>query len=372
MKKTNSALFIIVFGFICIYSFINILIPDKEFSENENKYLAKMPALTWTSLVDGSFSQKYEKYISEQFMLRDEWISTKSVAEYALLKTENNGIVYGKDGYMFPKFYSFNADTLKTNLESVDTFSFNSLSNVYVMVVPSSYYSLVDKLPTGVPVVDESYFIDEINNYVSNSATPVSIKDVLAVNYDKYIYYRTDHHWTTYGAWLAYSQFASVSGLSPTFNYNTATSNTVEGFLGTSYSKSKLFNAQPDTIEYFDFNGTLKRDDTIYDGLYDLDKFQQRDKYSGFLYGNSGYTEIETDFSVTKNDSILIIRDSYADSFVPFLTEHYNKIVLVDPRYYNGSYKELANTPFSDVLILFGFEDFCSEISIAKLGTLDE
>ena len=117
MKKTNSALFIIVFGFICIYSFINILIPDKEFSENENKYLAKMPALTWTSLVDGSFSQKYEKYISEQFMLRDEWISTKSVAEYALLKTENNGIVYGKDGYMFPKFYSFNADTLKTNLE---------------------------------------------------------------------------------------------------------------------------------------------------------------------------------------------------------------------------------------------------------------
>ena len=137
-------------------------------------------------------------------------------------------------------------------------------------------------------------------------------------------------------------------------------------------SKSKLFNAQPDTIEYFDFNGTLKRDDTIYDGLYDLDKFQQRDKYSGFLYGNSGYTEIETDFSVTKNDSILIIRDSYADSFVPFLTEHYNKIVLVDPRYYNGSYKELANTPFSDVLILFGFEDFCSEISIAKLGTLDE
>ncbi len=371
-RKNNGILFLIVFGFITIYSLISTLLPDKEFSENENKYLAQSPKLSWNSLVDGSFSTKYEKYIAEQFMFRDSWITTKSVSEYLLLKTENNGVIYGTDGYMFPKFYSFDDKTLTENLEAIDAFSFSSTSNVYVMVVPSSFYPLTDKLPAGTPVVDEGFFIPEINRYLSNSTTPVNVLEALNANCDKYIYYRTDHHWTTYGAWLAYSRFASEADLTPVFNYNSETPNTVEGFLGTSYSKSKFFKAVPDTIEYFDFEGRIIRDDVVYDGIYNLEQFTKRDKYSAFLYGNSGYSEIETPYSINKSDSILIIRDSFADSFVPFLTEHYNKIVLIDPRYYNGSYAELAKTPYSDILILFGFEDFTTEKAISKLGNLSE
>ncbi|MEA5050227.1 MAG: DHHW family protein [Oscillospiraceae bacterium] len=370
MKKKNCALFLLVFGFIVIFGIVNLITPDREFSENENKYLATMPSLSWKSLVNGTFATKYETYIADQFLLRDEWITAKSVGEYLLLKTENNGIVYGKDGYMFGKFYSFDEKKLNSNLAAIDAFSFAARSDVYFIAVPSSYYPLVDKLPAGLPYVDENFFIGRVNDYLSHSTTPVNVKDTLAVNSDKYIYYRTDHHWTTYGAWLAYSQFASSAGLQA-FSYSSEQPTRVKGFLGTSYSKSKYFRAQPDVIEYFDFSGKITIDGTAHDSIYNLDQFAKRDKYAAFLWGNNGYAEIETDYDVNKLGSILVIKDSYADSFVPFLTEHYNKIVLVDPRYYNDSYKALAEEPFDDVLILFSFENLCNETSITKLGLLE-
>ncbi len=371
MKKIeNCALFLLVFGFILAFAVVNVFTPDKEFSENENKYLATFPSFSWKALVSGTFATRYENYIADQFPLRDEWITAKSVGEYLLLKTENNGVVYGKEGYMFAKFYSFDEKKLNSNLEAIDAFSFAAMSDVYVMIVPSSCYPLVDKLPAGLPFVDENFFIGEVNDYLSHAATPVNVKDTLAVNSDKYIYYRTDHHWTTYGAWLAYSQFASAADLTA-FNYGAATPVSVDGFLGTNYSKSKYFKAEPDAIEYFDFSGRLTVDGVTHESIYNYAQFEKRDKYAAFMYGNNGYAEIETEFDVNKLGSILVIKDSYADSLVPFLTNHYNKIVLVDPRYYNGSYKELSEQSFSDVLILFSFENLCAETSITKLGLLE-
>ncbi|MEA4911446.1 MAG: DHHW family protein [Oscillospiraceae bacterium] len=370
MKKKNCALFLLVFGLILLCGLVNIVTPDREFSENENKYLASFPSLSWKSLINGTFASKYETYISDQFPLRDNWITAKSVGEYLLLKTENNGIVYGDDGYMFGKFYSFDEKKLTSNLNAIDAFSFASLSDVYFIAVPSSYYPLVDKLPAGLPYVDENYFIGRINEYLSHSTTPVNVKDTLAVNSDKYIYYRTDHHWTTYGAWLAYSQFASAADLQA-FSYASEQPTRVKDFLGTSYSKSKYFKAEPDVIEYFDFSGRITIDGETHDSIYNYAQFDKRDKYAAFMWGNNGYAEIETDFDIDKLGSVLVIKDSFADSFIPFLTEHYNKIVLVDPRYYNGSYKDLSEQPFNDVLILFSFENLCSETSITKLGLLE-
>ena len=105
-----------------------------------------------------------------------------------------------------------------------------------------------------------------------------------------------------------------------------------------------------------------------YDSIYNVEQFSKRDKYSGFLYGNSSYLEIETARSADKKDAVLVIRDSYADSLVPYLTEHYNKIVLVDPRYYNASFSELSHQGFDDILLLFGFENLASETKISQLG----
>ncbi|MEG0833437.1 MAG: DHHW family protein [Oscillospiraceae bacterium] len=360
-------LFLIVFGFIVIYSLTCLFLPDKSFSENENKYLAKFPQISWRGLVNGSFATKYEEYVSDQMLFRDGWITAKSLCEFALLKTENNGVVYGKDGYMFPRFYKFDKSTLIKNLDAIGTFSARAYSNVSLMIVPSSYYPLVDKVPAGLPIVDQSFFIKSSYNYLADVCLPVNAKDILSVNANNYIYYRTDHHWTTYGAWLAYTQFAATAGFTP-FEYNGSVPIKVPEFFGTSYSKSKAFNAKPDTLEYFDFKGTMTIGDQTYDSIYDTDKLSSRDKYGAFLRGNNGYSTIKSPPSDSKKESILVIKDSFANSMIPFLLNNYNTIVVVDPRYYSGDFKEFFDDRFSDILVLYSFESITTDTSIAKLG----
>ncbi|MEG2233996.1 MAG: DHHW family protein [Oscillospiraceae bacterium] len=369
-KAKDSLLFLIIGGIILIVFVVGLVLPDRDFSENENKYLAKMPDISFKTLVNGKFATDYETYVADQFLFRDEWIAAKSIAEFSLLKTENNGVAYGSDGYIFSKFSSFDPKIAEANLNAIDTFAYNTTCEVSMVIVPSSYYVLSDKVPFGLPTVDEGFYIDEFYNYLKNSVTNADAKDSLIENSDKYIYYRTDHHWTTYGAWLAYNQFAKSNGIVPV-NYDALKPVSVDGFLGTGYSKCKAFNAHSDVITYFPELDclSLTTNGEKHNTLYNLDRFAKRDKYSAFLFGNSSMIEIETKYSGTKRDSLLIIRDSYADSLVPYLTENYNKIVLVDPRYYNLSYSELSKQNFTDVLIVFGFENLVGEKSIVKLGT---
>jgi len=370
-KLRESSLFSIISCLIIVISLASILTPDNAFSENENRPLDGPPVITFSSLLDGSYSHSYEKYVNDQFWMRDTWIETKSVTEFAQLKTENNGVVYGKKGYMFQKFSNFDSDVLIRNLDAIDYFAYNSVSDVSFIVVPSAYYPLIDYLPAGVPVVDQGFYITEINSYLSPYATPVNVKDTLVVNADEYIYYRTDHHWTNYGAWLAYSQFASSAGFEAV-DYNRLPAVQVEGFLGTSYSKSKAFNAVPDTLEYFDFPGrvTVVRSsgDVRYDSLYDYEQLEKRDKYAGLLHGNNAMAIIEGKQSPKNLDCIVVICDSFGFSFIPYLTQNYNKIIMIDPRYYTGSFAEFRETMYDDILIIFGFESYCTIKDIMKLA----
>lgn len=360
-------LFILILLFTVSFSLADLLSEDRTFSESENKYLAKFPAITYRSVVDGNFSSSYENYISDQFLFRESWITLKSTVESALLKTENNDIIYGKQGYLFPKYYSFDHKALQRNLASIDTFAAAMKAPVAVMLLPSKYYPLVDYLPKDCPFVDQSYYISEINNYLSVNADIVNAKDVLAVNSSKYIYYKTDHHWTNYGAWLAYCQLAQVAGFSP-FEYDSfPISVASKSFLGTNYSKSHRMNQQADTIEYYDFEiKSLVADGVEYSSLYDMEQFTKRDKYAAFIHGNNGLTVITSKYSKDKLDSVLIIKDSFANSLIPLLTEHYNTIYAIDPRFYNyqNGYAQFAEMDFSQVLFIYSFETLAAPSNI--------
>ena len=368
MKKIfKYPLFFLIGGFILVFSFLDIVTPERTYSENENRVLASFPKATFSTLMDGSFALKYEDYVAQQVFLRDNWISLKSVGEVGLLKTENNGIVYGKDGYMFSKFYEFDQEYLRDNLSAVYKFCKNTGGMPIVMVVPSAYCALDDYLPNGLPTVDESSYINYINEFFSDCATVINVKNALTVDSEKYIYYRTDHHWTTYGAYIGYSQMAATLGLNVA-EYGSFDKTTVQDFLGTSYNKSKYAFAEPDTLEVVNVDATITIGDNTYEGLFNPEMLDKRDKYAGFIYGNNGISVIESEYSPNKRNSILVVKDSFANSMVPFLTQNYNKITVVDPRYYVGSFKELAKGNYTDVLVLFSFENLANDSSIAKLG----
>ncbi len=367
-KRGASPLFAVVSAIILLLFAAGIVLPDREFSENENKVLAQSPQFSLERLLDGSFTSGYEDYISDQFPLRDEWIGAKSLIERALLKSENNGVVYGADGYLFPKMFSFDEAQLAKNLEAVRVFAQNAPCDVSFLVVPTSAYVLRDLVPEGLPTVDEGFFIGEMHEYLADACNIINAKDALCMHSGEYIYYRTDHHWTSYGAYLAYRLFAEKSGFAP-LDYDSLVPHTVEGFLGTSYSKAKNAWVTPDTITYFDFDAVLTKGDESHDGLYNLEQFSKRDKYAAFLYGNSAYTEIDTGGGEGKKDSLLVIKDSYADCLVPFLTRHYSHITLVDLRYFKGNMSELRDSGgFDDILIVYGFSDICNDVNVPLLS----
>ena len=87
------------------------------------------------------------------FLLRDNWISLKSMNEYALGKIENNGIIYGNNGDLFEKFDSLNEKRLINNVEVINNFAEKYYDKVSLMIIPNSYEIYKENLPMGSPII---------------------------------------------------------------------------------------------------------------------------------------------------------------------------------------------------------------------------
>lgn len=364
MKK-NPLIYIFLMVIFSL-AIVDIIIPHKTFSELENRNLKSKATLNLNTILDGSFSKKYEEYINDQFVGRDYWINLKSRSEYALGKLENNNIIYGEDGYLFEKFTSLDEHRLKVNTEAINTFVENINQGVSVMVVPNSYVIYEEKLPKGAPVIKQEKFINEMYSNMKNSNN-INLFDVMENNKEKYIYYKTDHHWTTYGAYIAYCEFIKSVGGIP-IKLSDIKETKVEDFYGTYFSKAKPFNVDPDILSYYDFiNLTLEIGDEEYDGIYDYSKLEIRDKYSMFLNGNNPLAIVKNKEN-QNGKKLLVFKDSYANSLVPFLTANYEEIHIIDLRSFNGKVSEYVElNAFEDILILYNFINIARDANILKI-----
>lgn len=370
LKK--HALLITFSTLILSVSALDMIKPDKSFSELENRVLSKKPSLTTKNFFSGEFVPKYEKYINDQFAFRNTWIDLKSKAEYALGKIENNGIIYGKDHFMFEKFDTFSEDTLSKNIDSIKFFIDKYRLPTTFALIPNSYMVLNEKLPKGSVLVDQSKYINSIYNFINQtSAHTLNLSKILFEHQNEYIYYRTDHHWTTYGAYLGYVSFVQSIGKSPVA-LDTLKSVQVKDFYGTYFSKTKLFNALSDTITYYPMDVSVTIDDKSYDGLYDMEKWALRDKYAGFLWGNNGVTVIKSNHNLNKQEGhtsrILVFKDSYANSFIPFLTYNFDEVHVIDLRSLPLKLSEyMSEHTFDEVLIMYNFKNFAEDTNIIRI-----
>ena len=377
LKNLKSApLAICFFGFLFGFMILDMAWPKREKSELENRPLEQVPAFSWQSLFKNEWTQKYDKYVKDQVAFRDQWINLRARAEYFQAKTENNEIIFGQDSagtMMFTKFYSLgkNESTYRSNADAVARFAERHPDKVSFMLTPSASVVYSDKLPIGIPLADENYYLDEIFSITGKSAQNFDLRTIFEENKEDYIFYRTDHHWTTYGAYLAYQEFCSQNGLTP-FDLSAHEAVEVPDFYGTSYSRSRLWNAVPDILTYYpldnpmtvEVTGELKPPNDKTDGtMYNLKALDTKDKYACFLWGNNGYSTIKGD----GEGSILVIKDSYGNSFIPFLTENYEKIGVIDFRYWKSNIEELANE-YDKILILHNFQTFYQDNGIRKLN----
>lgn len=360
--------FLFLFGF----SLLDMLWPKRDFSELENRKLAQKPAFSLAGVTakEDPWMEKYAEYVKDQFAFRDRWIDLKSRAEAVLLKTENNGVWFGKDHYLFAKFLSVGS-RFEMNLGAVERMAERHPGKVSVMIVPSASLILSEKLPWQTPAADEDAALDTVLQRCSGKAAVYDLRETLRAHKEEYIFYRTDHHWTSEGAYLAYEQFAQAHpGGLPLFDRAAAAERQVFDFYGTNYSKARNYNVVPDVITYYDLPNVL----TIYtagaDGteraepgpLYNYPDFETRDKYKAFLRGNNGYSVLEGDGA----GSILVIKDSYANAFLPYLTADYATIGIVDYRYLNERVDSLIERGgYDEILVLYSFQGFMNDLTLA-------
>lgn len=359
---------------VILFTVIDIINSPNEFSELENRKLSQIPILSLKSYIDTSFSSDYEKYINDQFFLRDNWIDLKSRIEYLLGKRENNDIIFGKENYLFKKFTTFNDEMLENNLNSIITFTNNYNKEVDFFIIPNSYAVYDELTPRYLPLVDQLSLINSINSYLSlksnDHINTINVAEELLKNKDDYIYYKTDHHWTSYGAYLAYLTYMDYLGLE-IVDINNLEKITINNFLGTYYNRSKYFKADSDFITYYNILGLhIEIDGKEQLSLMDLDKFKGSDKYSAFLWGNNGLTKVinENISEERKGSSILIFKDSYANSFIQFLSYNYEIIDIIDLRYFKESIRNfMKDKDYNEILIMYSFNNLSTDINIRRL-----
>lgn len=361
---------ILVLTIILFITIIDISNKDKNFSSFENRSLAQRPVFYFDDFLKGRFSKDYERYINDQFVFRDTWIDLKSRSEYLLGKIENNNIIYGKDNFLFEKYEKVDEENLAKNIDSVLGFIKKiPNNNVNFMIIPSSYTIYKDYLPYGINLVDQEFYINDIYNYLNNynNIKTISLIDMFNENKDKYIYYKTDHHWTSFGSYLAYSEFVKNNNLS-LVDINNLNKHEVNNFYGTYFSKSKNFNAESDLITYYDVpNLSVSIDGVPVDNINDNSKWSSSDKYSAFLRGNNGLTIIQNN-DISNNNKILVLKDSFGNSFIQYLVNNYKEVYVVDLRGFIGSFNEFfKSNNFDDVLIMYNFINLADDVNISKI-----
>ena len=351
---------------IVLLSILDILKPDKAFSDLENRNLKQKVKFTLQGFWDNSFQKNYESYINDQFVFRDGWIDIKSRGEYCLGKIENNGIIYGDDEYLFEKYPTFDNTRFLNNIEAINIFKDKVNSNVSLMIAPNSYEIYKEFVPKAAPLVQQESNIEYIYDNIKD-VNNIQLLEIMKKNKDEYIYYRTDHHWTAYGAYLAYKEFIQSIGEVP-IELKREDFTEVGDFYGTYFSKAKPFNVKPDIFSYLDLSGvTMDILGEEYDSIYDYSQLELRDKYALFLRGNNALTVIKNN-NLKNGKKIAVIKDSYANSLVPYLTQNFEEIHVIDLRTFKEkSYQYINNNDIKDVLILYNFINFTRDVNIIRL-----
>ncbi len=371
-KKALWAEALIFLAFIGAFFILNLVLPDRQFSEQENRYLQMRPEFSFKSLFSGDYTSKFETYTTDQFTFRDEWITLKAASELALGKQENNDVHLCENGTLIEGFKRPENSVLDSNMSALNSLVGNTDAKVYFALIPDKSDLYSSLLPKNAPNDSEKEVIDYC--YGQSNATNVDMYSALSAHKDEYIFYRTDHHWTSLGAYYGLSALAESMGLPcPALDSYTDRHVVSEEFYGTTWSSSGFSWVDPDTMEIF-VNApeglkvtSYPQGSPVEGKLYDFSFLEKKDKYSMFMGGNCPMHVIET--GNEDKPSLLILRDSYMDSLIPFLLDDFSEIHVLDLRYYRASLKAyIEQNNFDNVLVCYSVSNFCSDSNIFLLG----
>ena len=399
----------LITAFILCFSVWCLVAPKQTFSENENRALASWPVYSFTALKDGSYMSGVQTYLSDHFPLRDPFMTLKTKYEMLTGREEINDIYLAKDGYYIEAYKTPKQQKkIITQFQKLqDAITTDAKQNVRVMLVPTAISTYNAKLPGSAPDRGVLRQVDTMNEIYAalpnmqkvdawsalqtaaaqeetdrtrasgdaDGAQPVA--EAGDADHDTStadgLYYHTDHHWTTHGAYVGYQAYCSAAGLSPIPEADFQKTCVTTDFHGTIFSKLHDSTVPGDAITLYENPAnqlTVSYPDTgeVTDTLYNRDYLAKKDKYSMFLNNLHPLVEI-TNASADSDRQLVLIKDSYANSMVPFLVNHYQKIYVFDTRYYRFGPSSFINEhpEVTDVLLLYNMNTIDTDLGVGGI-----
>lgn len=369
-EKLHGGMTIALLGLILlVLAIADLVAGDRLFSETENRILAQRPEWSLENVLSGDYEKAYESYVTDQFVRRDTWVMMKTRMDILFQKKLINGVYLAEDGYLIQQHLpeDYPQELVDQRLDQLETL-IERYPQAKVMLVPTADNILTDKLPAFAVYYDQSRLLAQVEDRIGEERV-IDVFPILTEHKEEQIYYKTDHHWTTLGAYYGYLQWTEAVGYWPR-SFDPKDLVTVsDSFLGTLHSRINL-PMESDAIQIFP-RTTSRKVEIIYDYEKEADSFYEssyletKNQYGYFLDDNHGIVEITTGYSAGGKE-LFLIKDSYANTIIPLLAPHYEKIYVLDLRYYNGSLFDLMDQYVThnkvSVLVLYNcihfLEDF--------------
>ena len=367
--RQNATICLAFFAIILLGFIINLAGRDRAYSTAENRPLQQRPKLTWTALTDGSWFSDMTDYYSDQFVARDSWISLHLTAQRITGQKNADDIYLGDDGVLLRAPYTPDQEAVARTVTAVNEFAEAYPDvNVSFMMVPDAASVQPQYLPANAPVRDQ---LTDIANFTASLSDEINVIDaayILQQHNTEYLYYKTDHHWTSLGAYYAFMQASGTLEVTPAQSYSIYTlSDSFEGTLASEsgYHRSQdtinIYVPTEDTVQYYVYHPDTGENTT---SVYVSSCLDEKDQYTVFFGGNYGMLQIYT--TADTGRTLLVFKDSYANSFVPFLLPYYDEIIMIDARYYYESLNTLmVSEGVTDVLYVYSADMLLTDTNLA-------
>ena len=350
--------------------FLLLIAPNPDYSEKEKRYLADAPKLSLSTLASGAFMEQTEDYAKDRFPLRDAFVSLKVNLDRLFLKKESQGVYYLKDHTLAERFTSPDNTAFRGMIQAVRDFSGRSgIKNQYFLLAPTAAYVKKDLLPANALTDDEDAYISAIYDSMASSVEAVDLRPVFEeAKEDTKLYYASDHHWTSEGAYLAAKKLLKTMGIEDLPAYESGV--VLNDFSGSLTAKSGFTLPVSDSISVYKekdsdivYTVTYEKEHRMSGTVYVPKALYGTDPYQVFFGGN--YPEITINTSADTDRQLLVLKDSYANALLPFLIPHFSKIKIIDPRYaYDDIDVMVKEADYTDILYLYNAVTLSEDTSL--------
>ena len=370
-RRFTRFLVILIIPVLVLGMILNIIVPDQKKSAVENRTLQMFPELSLTDMGNGTFQSSLDSWFSDQFVGRNVFIHVK----FLLSKLSGNkkiDDVYLAKGCLIEQEAEMNEKQFFRNMEAINTFAekYEDL-NISFMCIPNPISIQEDRLPTFASSEIQNDEIDEVYDELGDDVTPIDVRENFLEHANEYLYYKTDHHWTSLGAFYAFQQFAKETDLGSVSEKDYDVYPVTNNFKGTLSNKTGSVGLK-DTIDIYvprsnsDYIFTNVATGIKSRSLYSLDGLNSNDGYTVFLGGNTSLCRLEMNNNSDRR--LVIFKDSYANAFIQFLVPYYRSITIVDPRYYYDDIdRVILGNVATDVLFLYNANTFVQDTSLADV-----